>query len=357
MNEENQPKRPDNSPAARARRAQKRKRQRQRQRMYRIFFVCMLALVIVLSCLVAVTLTNRSDHKDQTEPSASTFSSESNATEEPEISWEIDLSNWQFTAQQYFVYSCDSGSFLNISGNLGDRIYPASITKLFTAYVALQYLQPQNTVTAGDVLDLVYPGSSVAEIQKGDVLTVDMLVGAMLLPSGNDAAYILAAEAGRVIDGNPDESAQTAVNSFVAKMNQQAKDLGMNGTHFANPDGIHSDSHYTTFADLAIMGKLALDNTTIMKYAGTGKMTAVFESGTQKEWKNTNSLIDPDSEFYCPYAIGLKTGQTPYAGSCLLSAFDYNGQKLIVGVFGCPEVDDRFGDTLSLFIKAAGINP
>jgi len=72
------------------------------------------------------------------------------------------------------------------------------------------------------------------------------------------------------------------------------------------------------------------------------------------EWKNTHALIHPDSEYYCPYAIGLKTGQTPSAGSCLLSAFRCEGRTLIIGVFGCPETQDRFADTLQLFNEAIG---
>ena len=103
------------------------------------------------------------------------------------------------------------------------------------------------------------------------------------------------------------------------------------------------------------MATLALEDPVIRKYAMVSKAEVTMESGT-KSWKNTNALIDPESQYYCPYATGLKTGQTPMAGSCLLSSFEYKGQTLIVGVFGCPEVDDRFPDTLQLFNKAAGIS-
>ena len=72
-------------------------------------------------------------------------------------------------------------------------------------------------------------------------------------------------------------------------------------------------------------------------------------SAGEVKWENTNKIINPDSEYYCPYAIGLKTGQTPSAGSCLLSAFRMNGQEWIIGVFGCPEETDRFDDTIQLF--------
>ena len=69
-------------------------------------------------------------------------------------------------AKQYFVYDCNSESFLTSSGTQNERVYPASITKLFTAYVALQYLQPGAQITAGNELDLVAWGSSVAKIER-----------------------------------------------------------------------------------------------------------------------------------------------------------------------------------------------
>jgi D-alanyl-D-alanine carboxypeptidase (penicillin-binding protein 5/6) len=239
---------------------------------------------------------------------------------------------------------------VTISGDAGERVYPASITKLFTAYVAGQYLAADKTVEAGDALDLVGWGSSVAELQKGDKITVEKLIAAMMLPSGNDAANVLAAEAGRALADDPEIA---GVQEFVAEMNRQAQILGMDDTHFANPDGLHQDDHYSTLGDLAVLGTLALEDPVLMQYAGTAHETVQMESGA-KQWKNTNALIDPESTYYCPYAIGLKTGQTPSAGSCLLSAFQYEERTLVIGVFGCPEEDDRFPDTLQLFNETIG---
>ena len=270
---------------------------------------------------------------------------------EPPATWQKIPSNHKIAAQQYFVYNCETESFLTISGKETDKIYPASVTKLFTAYVAIQFLGADQAVTAGDAMNLVAAGSSVAEIAKGDVLTVKQLVEAMLLPSGNDAACILAVEAGRLLKNKSSLSATEASAAFVKEMNRQAALLGLSGTNFANPDGIHSDNHYTTFADLAKLGMLALEDPTIMKFAAVSNDTVTFVSGKSKTWKNTNALIDPASPYYCPLALGLKTGQTPYAGSCLLSAFEVDGTTLIIGVFGCPKEEDRFEDTLWLLQK------
>ena len=140
----------------------------------------------------------------------------------------------------------------------------------------------------------------------------------------------------------------------MAEMNKQASEQGMTGTHFVNPDGIHDTGHYTTFGDLIILGKLAMENETVMHYAAQPKDTVTLH-GEDIQWKNTNALIDPATEYYCPFAIGLKTGQTPSAGSCLLSAFKEDGQQWVIGVFGCPDIPDRFEDTLQLLNQTLGI--
>lgn len=270
---------------------------------------------------------------------------------EPEPTWPQLPEDRVLTAQKAFVYSVDQGKFTFLLGGKDERIYPASITKLMTAYVALKYLKPEQTITAGSVLELVGVGSSIAHIQQGDTLTVERLVEAMLLPSGNDAAYILADAAGRKIAGRNDISAWDAVIAFEKEMNAQAKALGMTGTNFKNPDGYHEDDHYTTFADMVVMSKHVLSNETIMKYAVVAEDTMELAAGPQK-WENTNELVRPGSQWYCPIATGLKTGQTPSAGSCLLSSFEYKGRQWIIGVFHCPEKDDRFPDTLQLLNEA-----
>lgn len=252
------------------------------------------------------------------------------------------------TASEAFVYDWGSGELLYQEGGMDDTIYPASITKLFTAYVALQYLSEDTVVTCGEELWYVDPDSSLAEICYGNRLTVDMLVEGMLLPSGNDAAYALAAAAGRVIAGDPELHPESAVDVFVEEMNFQAAANGMSGTHFSAPDGIHWDDHYTTMRDLITVAKLALSEPSILNYSQRSYDEVYYESGEYAYWVNTNKIINPDSYYYHPNCVGLKTGHTSYAGYCLLSAFWIDGRYVIVGVFGCPEYDSRFDDTLTL---------
>ena len=323
-------------------------------RKWLLIEIVVLVLVLVAALVVCMTLPAASttgpvvDMPAPEDTKAPVETTQPTETTEPAPTWATFPADRVLTAQQAFVYDVQTGEFTFLLGNKTDRVYPASITKLFTAYVALQFLQPEQQLTAGSVLELVGVGSSVAGIEKGDVLTVEQLVEAMLLPSGNDAAYMLADAAGRVIAEDDSISAWDAVAAFMKEVNGQARVLGMTGTNFTNPDGYHSPDHYTTFADLVKLGAKVVENETVMKYTTVEQELVQLTSG-EKKWENTNQLTVKTSPYYCPYATGLKTGQTPSAGSCLLSSFEYEGRKWIIGVFGCPEIEDRFEDTLQLF--------
>ena len=253
-----------------------------------------------------------------------------------------------------FVYDCDDEKMRYCSTDPRAKLYPASITKLFSAWVALQYLPPEEQLQAGKELGLLQPGSSTAYIAYGSVLTAQMLVEGMLLPSGNDAAYVLAAGAGRVIAEEEKLSAARAVECFVEEMNRQAELLGLKGTHFENPDGYHAEGHYTCPEDLAVMGTLALQNPIIARYARCSSDSVRFASGETCTWRNTNRLLNPESEYYCPAALGLKTGYTRQAGYCLLSAFETEDGSLLVGIFGAEEKLSRYENAVKLMELATG---
>lgn len=255
----------------------------------------------------------------------------------------------EITARQYFVYDVRTGQYLQQKGELDEKLYPASITKLLSVYVLLQYLDPEETVTVGDALTLVQPDSSVAYLQEGDKLTVSQLVAAMMLPSGNDAAQTAAVAAGRAIADNQNLTPTEASQVFVKEMNKQARQLGMTGTHFANADGFHDDDHYTTMEDLRILAEKILAEPTIVNHTSRTQETVTLLEG-ERTWENTNFLLHPQMETYIPAAIGLKTGYTSAAGSCLMSAFFLKDRLLIIGVFGAPaHTDDRYLDTVELF--------
>lgn len=230
----------------------------------------------------------------------------------------------------------------------GEKVYPASITKLFSTYVAMQIMAPEEVVTVGTELEMVPPGSSIAFLGKNQQLTVSQLVEGMLLPSGNDAALVLSAAAGRKLSGDPALSDQDAVDAFVAEMNRRAKELGFEKSHFVSPDGYHSGSHYTCISDLIRMSRLALEEPTVSRIMGLGEAEEIFVSGQSIKWTNTNLLLQPKEPYYRADAIGMKTGHTSQAGNCLMAAFRCSGKIIVVGILGSREVKSRFLDAVRL---------
>lgn len=260
----------------------------------------------------------------------------------------------EIDATQILAYDATADSLLYSKSVPGSKLFPASTTKLFSTYVALQVLSPDTVITAGDELDLVKPGSSIAYIGKGHQLTAEMLVEAMMLPSGNDAALVLAAGAGRAIAEDGSLSGAEAVQIFVEQMNRTAQELGFEKSHFANPDGYHVGAHYTCVNDMVRISKLALENETISKYMKIHEdEDVVYASGHTNHWINTNHLLDPESEFYYPDAIGMKTGHTNQAGYCLMSAFRQKGHTIVIGVFGYQKTEPRFRDVIALLEACA----
>ena len=265
---------------------------------------------------------------------------------EPTLPWFGIPENLELSSRHCFIYDSTTGTLEMLTGNADDRIYPASVTKLMTALVVLKYMEPNTKVTAGDELDFVAWDASVAGLTKGDRQTVETLIAGMLLPSGNDAAYVLAAATGRVLAENPNMPAREAVNTFMDKVNEEAKAMGLTGTHFVVPDGYHDPEHYTTPRDLVTIGAKCLENQLILKYTAMPSMPITLQDGTNRVWRNSNLITRPDSEYYCADVIGLKTGYTSDAGRCLLAAFDRGETMVIIGVFGAEERETSFREAV-----------
>ena len=334
-----------------------------RNSQVKLVAVLLVALVCLLG-VVAMLENPASTPPTTTEPSTSVTTTPPTTTAPPQTTvpttppttlppvtepdWTTVPEDRVITAQKAFIYDCDTKEFIHTIGDLEEPLYPASITKLVTAFTILQYLSADEELTVGDELDLVPWDSSVAGLQKGDVLTVDRLIEGMMLPSGNDAANTLAAAAGRLIAEDDSLSASAAIAVFMKEMNRTAKAYGMSDSHFVTPDGYHDPDHYTTMADMAVLGRRVLGMPEILKYTGLTADQIPLDEERILEGKNTNALIHPESEFYCSAAVGLKTGQHSAAGKCLLSAFQFNGRTVVIGVFGCADDPDRFADTLQL---------
>lgn len=236
-----------------------------------------------------------------------------------------------------------------LKGDPKARIYPASITKLVTAFVALEHCPGNAVFTVGSELSMVAWDSSVAGLKRGDRLTLDDLIYCLLLPSGGDAAYVIAAGVGRLIADDEELSARGAVAAFVSRMNEFADRIGMDGTVFTCPDGYHDDGHYTTLEDLVRLGIYCVENDDLYRYTSVHKRTVELIDGGRLPLKNSNPLVDPSSQYYRENVDGLKTGTTDEAGNCLMASGDVNGRKYLVGAFLARTKAQRSSDVARAF--------
>ena len=246
------------------------------------------------------------------------------------------------------VYDMSAGEKL-YGKNEASRIYVASTTKLMTCLVALSVFGPDDVITVGNEIYLKKPNSSVSLIQPGHRLKVRTLLAALLLPSGNDAAYTVAVNAARKHSGDATMSNYTAVSYFCNLMNEKARQLGCTDTSFVNPEGWDDSAHYSTADDMTKIAIAAADNAVIASIANIHFNRFTFASGEWIEWENTNKLLDPESPYYYPYAHGLKTGTTPLAGNCLVAFAEKDGRKLLILAYGCATENDRFGRVRDIF--------
>lgn len=249
----------------------------------------------------------------------------------------------------YCVMYDVQGKQVLYSKNAEEKAFPASTTKIMTAAIMLENTEKDTVFTAGDEQSLVQPGSSLAYLNVGSRLDRDMILDAIMLPSGNDASYCAAAVTGRIIAGKEDLPADEAVNVFINKMNEKAEEIGCKNTNFTCPDGFHDDNHYTTAMDLL---RITLYSENFPEIAASGKKTyreLEFLSGEYIYWNNSNKLIQPDSDDYYTYATGLKTGMTDYSGHCVVATAERFGHELIIVCLGSESAAVRWNDTRALF--------
>jgi D-alanyl-D-alanine carboxypeptidase (penicillin-binding protein 5/6) len=248
------------------------------------------------------------------------------------------------TASPYVILSDVTNNRVLYAKNADAKCYPASLTKLMTAIVALEYAPADTIFTVGNEIYMIDPQSSRAYLTVGTRLTMVNMLQAMLLPSGNDAAYSIAVQVGRRIAGNDQLDRNEALIVFCNKMNEKAAALGCTGTHFANPDGIDHPNHYTTAADMLKIATCALQNETIAAVVSTPSVTTTLLSGQTVNWKNSNRLIQENGAYSYAGATGLKTGSTDAAGYCLAASAQRDGKTCIAIVMGAKVERNRWED-------------
>lgn len=228
------------------------------------------------------------------------------------------------------------------SKNEHERLFPASTTKLLTALVVLDKSSPEEKVKIGDEVYLSTEGEARAGLFQGQVQTVEELLAAMLLQSGNDAARSLAVYIVEKENGGVDMHPEVALAEFALMMNEKAKELGAGHSHFTNPHGLHDSEHYSTAYDIAVMAKKARENAVIQNLVKQESYRT-----TTHVYTNRNKLLDQDSEYYYKYATGMKTGFTNEAGYCLVSSAK-KGEKQVIAVVMNSGKDTVWSDSISL---------
>lgn len=205
------------------------------------------------------------------------------------------------TAKAWLLLDATSGQVLGAS-NADQRIEPASLTKVMTAYVVFQALKAREITLDQQVLVSarawkVAPGSSKMFLEPGTRVSVRDLLTGLLVQSGNDAAIALA------------EAVSGSVEAFVQRMNEQAAALGLHATHFASPHGLPDPQTYSTARELAILAaRYQRDFPESRAYDTIRQFT--YNKITQS---NRNRLLWLD-----PTVDGLKTGHTESAGYCIV---------------------------------------
>ena len=235
--------------------------------------------------------------------------------------------------------------------NADERRAPASTTKLMTALTVLQTLNLNDVVMIGDEVYMIAADSSKAGFTKGQVVTVEELLNGMLLASGNDAAYILANATGKAIfEDNIANEGKTftpsqCVERFVLEMNKNVRDMNLENTHFATPDGYDAEGQYTSASDLSKIAMEAHSNETIASICKKSRFTS---ETLGKTWTSTNQLLLKSGNYYYEYCQGMKTGTTDSAGKCLVSVAKKGDNQCLSVVLGESTDEGRFGDSKGL---------
>lgn len=224
----------------------------------------------------------------------------------------------QVEAEAAVVMDVSSGAFL-YSKNMTAKEYPASITKIMTALVAIEHGNLDKKIKCSEhAVYSIEAESSHCGLQPGEKLTLRQALYALMLESANDAANSIAERVGGTIE------------AFVQMMNDKAKELGCVNTHFTNPHGLHDEDHYTCAYDMALITRAAFANETLAEIAGTVEYS-IPKTNKVKEVRyflNHHKMLSSEEYLY-EGCIGGKTGFTSDALNTLVTVAQRDGRRLI----------------------------
>ena len=257
----------------------------------------------------------------------------------------LAVSEPEIGAKAAILVNKDSGE-VYFEKNADERIQPASTTKIMTALLVVEAVErgdiglADGVVASEDCLYNIDEESTHAnpQIQPGESMNVQDLLYCTMLVSANEACNILA------------EHVSGSVSSFVDAMNARAQELGCTGTHFTNANGLEDGDHYSTAADFALIAREAMSHPLLEQICSTLNYTVPETNVTgARTLKNTNYLLNDESEFYFEPAYGIKTGFFTNAGYCLVSAAEKDDMDVICVVMGGVEEYDNFRDSITLY--------
>lgn len=215
--------------------------------------------------------------------------------------------------------------------NPDERLPIASVTKVMTMLLIMEAVD-SGKINLDDMVTVsenaMSYGGSTMFLETGEQLTVNDMLKGIAVASANDGCVAMA------------EHLAGSESAFVDMMNEKAKELGMENTHFMNTNGLDEDDHYSSARDVAIMSRELMKHETIFNYTSIWMDTL---RGGKFQLANTNKLI----RFY-DGANGLKTGSTSKALCCLSAAAKRNDMQLIAVVLGAPTSAERFASAKSL---------
>jgi D-alanyl-D-alanine carboxypeptidase len=227
----------------------------------------------------------------------------------------VDAYKTPIYAKHYLLADLDSGTILT-KQSYKDHAPIASTTKIMTATIVLENYKLDEVVTISQAASTQI-GAEVY-LQTGEKITVGNLLKCLLVNSGNDSAYALAE--------HMNKNGETGIVKFVEKMNEKAKELGMNDTKYEDPAGLNTTGYSSAF-DLYLITKHALQISTFADIVRIESGSVKNVDGTiWHQLKNSNRLVN---EYHYPGAIGVKTGYMPEAGHCLVGAVERNSHTLI----------------------------
>jgi D-alanyl-D-alanine carboxypeptidase (penicillin-binding protein 5/6) len=218
------------------------------------------------------------------------------------------------------LFDLDTGQVL--WRRLPDRVLPiASLTKMMTALIVVARSKPDDKVRVTKEA-LAYKGSGIGLLPKGKRVKLETMLNGLLLPSGNDAAIALA------------QRTSGTVAHFVERMNEHARDLGLECTRFSSPDGFVDAGNHSCAVDLAALARAVLDQPRLARIVRRRRALLPFPiKGGRLYLFNNNPLLRTGY----PGAIGIKTGYTDAAGRCLAAAARRNGRRLGVVLLHSPD--------------------